>query len=236
MPVFDKATKVGRKVKDPLTDKTLPNGKALSYGAMTTPAALAGTTGNDCKLVHGDRWQEIAGNMTEHYTLDVKTTIDQNWNTTVNQDWTIAVNGIMNLTVVQGYNEVEQGPVNRTYWQVVNDTFQMDHNVSVPDSAAFQCAKYANTWTSNEAVAIVGGFQMALCIGLCLTIAPTVDLEYKTLHAEYHLLHGDGKLVELYAVEAKLKIGALISKIKTGLHIKASANAGVDADAATPVT
>lgn len=45
-----------------------------NWGPNTTPPDnnitkdwwLPGTTGVDCKLVHGDRWQEIAGNMTQH--------------------------------------------------------------------------------------------------------------------------------------------------------------------------
>jgi hypothetical protein len=228
MGVFDNSVKVGRRVKDPLTDKKLAGSGSLSWGSITTVTGLAQTTGVDCKLVHGDRWQEILGNMNEHYTLNVNTTIDQNW--------TIQVNGIMNLTVVQGYNETELGPVNRTYWQVVNDTFLSDHNVTVPASASFQVSMFSNTVTIAEAIGIVVGPQLVLACTLCVTLALLVDLEYKTLHAEFHPLHGDGKLVELYAVEAKVKLHGDEAEVGAKTNVKASVNAGVDVDAGVPLT
>jgi len=228
MGVFDNSVKIGRRVKDPSTDRTLPGPGSLSFGGITTVGALAGTTGVDCKLVHGDRWQEIKGNMTEHYTLNVNTTIDQNW--------TIQVNQTMSLTVVMGFTEVQQGPVNRTYWQIVNDTFLMDHNVSVPDSASFSVSMYANTVTIAEAIGIVVGPQLALACSLCVTLAPLFDLEYKYLHAEFHLMHGDGKLIELYAVEAKVKLHGDEAEVGAKTNVKASLNAGVDLDAGTPFT
>ena len=86
MPVFDQSTKVGRKVKDPGSDKSLPDGKSLSYGAMTSTSGLAGATGIDCKLVHGDRFQVIDEKMTESIGGDEKTTISGNETHTVMGD------------------------------------------------------------------------------------------------------------------------------------------------------
>jgi hypothetical protein len=228
MGVFDNQTKVPRRVPDPLTDKKLGNSGSLPWGSFTSITGLAGTTGVDCKLVHGDRWQEIKGNMTEDYTGNVNTNITLNW--------TINVYAIMNLTVYQGYNEIEYGPVNRTYFQVVNDTFLMDHNVTVPDSASFTVAMFANTVTLAEQIGIVVGPQLALSVTLCVTLALLFDLEYKTLHAEFHPLHGDGKLVELYAVEAKVKLHGDEAEVGAKTNVKASVNAGVDVDAGTPLT
>jgi hypothetical protein len=228
MSVFDNTVKIGRRVADPLTDKKLDSPGSLSWGGITGTSALAGTTGVDCKLIHGDRWQQILGNMTENYTGNVNTTIFQNW--------TIMVMGVMNLTVIQGYNEVEMGPVNRTYMMVVNDTFLMDHNVTVPASFAFQVAMFSNTLTIAEAMGICVGPQLALSCTLCATIAPLIDLEYKTMHAEYHLLHGDGKLVEMYAVEAKFKLHGDEAEVGAKTNVKASLNAGVDIDTGVPFT
>ena len=228
MGVFDGQTKIGRRVPDPQTDKSLGNSASLPWSNYTSTTGLAGTTGIDCKLVHGDRWQEVQGNMTEHYTNNVKTTIDL--------DWTIQVNGVMNLTVMLGFNENEYGPVNRTYFMVVNDTFMMDHNVSVPDSSAFTVSMYANTVTIAEAVGIVVGPQLAMACTICLTLALAIDLEYKTLHAEFHPFHGDGKIVELYAVEAKVKLHGDEAEVGAKTNVKASLNAGVDIDAGTPFT
>lgn len=54
MGVFDAKTKTKLAVPDPITDHTLPNSKSLSFKAITQPAALAGTKGQQCNLVHGD--------------------------------------------------------------------------------------------------------------------------------------------------------------------------------------
>src|SRR5579872_7403458 len=176
MGVFDNQTKIGRRVPDPLTDKSLGDDGLLPWNSITSASGLQGTNGIDCKLVHGDRWQEIQGNMTEHYTNNVKTTIDQNW--------TIKVNGVMNLTVIQGYNEEEYGPVNRPYVQVVNDNFDSDHNVSIPDSMAFTVNNFANTFTWVTQLSIVFFLSAPITIGICATVTAEFDLEYKTLHAE----------------------------------------------------
>jgi hypothetical protein len=73
--VFDAIVKVERKVKDPLTDNTLPPSGSLDWKKITDVSALAGTKGVDCKLETGDRWQEIKGALTENIKEVVKTTI-----------------------------------------------------------------------------------------------------------------------------------------------------------------
>src|SRR5215472_14467182 len=62
MRVFDATTKVKTAVSDPLTDHKLLHPKSLSWGAITSPSAVAGTNGAHCDLVHGDQWHEIKGN------------------------------------------------------------------------------------------------------------------------------------------------------------------------------
>lgn len=228
MSVFDNSVKIGVRVKDPGTDKNLTPSGSLDYHGMTSASALSGTTGIDCKLVHGDRWQEIKGNMTEDYSGSVKTDITQ--------DEHISVGGTVFLNVTTGWNENQFGPVNRTYFKVVTDTFLMDHNVSVPSSAAFTVANYANTFTWVESVAVTLGTASVIVGGLALTLTAAFDLEFKSLHAEYHPFHGDGKAVKLYETENEMSLKAFIAKIESALHIRASANAGVDADAATPMT
>lgn len=129
MPVFDQSTKVGRKVKDPTTDKTLPSEKSLSYGAMTSTTGLAGATGIDCKLVHGDRFQAIDAKMTEtigasestsigttetHNVGTTRTTtIGANDVITIGANKQVTVTGSHNLLQVGARNEVCVSPVNR---------------------------------------------------------------------------------------------------------------------------
>ena len=96
MPVFDKTTKVARKVADPTTDKKLPDPKSLSYNqeAIATPYALSGTAGRDCKLINnGDRYQVIHGSMTETIDQDQTTTINGSETHSVKVNETFTVNG-----------------------------------------------------------------------------------------------------------------------------------------------
>jgi len=102
MSVFDASTKTGREVKDPLSDKTLPPPASLSWKTITTPAALAGTVGIDCKLVHGNRFQQIDQSMTENYGGNVTTTIGSNQTRTIGGDQKMVVAG--NRTAVIGTN------------------------------------------------------------------------------------------------------------------------------------
>lgn len=50
--------------------------------SITSDSWLPGTTGVDCKLVHGDRWQEIEGNMTQHVAQNKTSTYDGNFGET----------------------------------------------------------------------------------------------------------------------------------------------------------
>jgi len=228
MGVFDNTVKIGRRVGDPLTDKKLDDPGSLSWGSITSVSGLAQTTGVDCKLVHGDRWQEIDGNMTEHYTNNVKTTIDQNW--------TIKVNGIMNLTVVLGYNEEQQGPVNKHFLKVVNEEYDSDHNVSVPDSMSFTVSNFSNTFVWATAINIVFALSVPLAICLCLTGTGVFDLEFKTFHAEAHPLHFEWKGNDTDASISQEHFKALRAAIGTEAQVQATVNALLDLDSGTPLT
>jgi hypothetical protein len=70
MPVFDGKIKTPLRVEDPLTDRSLPAAGVLSWAGRRTVSGLAGCTGVDARLVHGDVWEQIDANIT--------TIIDQN--------------------------------------------------------------------------------------------------------------------------------------------------------------
>src|SRR4051794_40014076 len=73
--VFDATNKIPRRVKDPITDDTLPSPGSLNWKQITSATALAGTTGVDCILVHGDRWTEMKGSLKENYAVDKTITV-----------------------------------------------------------------------------------------------------------------------------------------------------------------
>jgi type VI secretion system secreted protein VgrG len=89
--VFDATTKVPRRVKDPITDDTLPSPGSLNWKQITSATALAGTTGIDTMLVHGDRWQEMKGSLTENYTVDKRITVKGKHTETITGNRSITV-------------------------------------------------------------------------------------------------------------------------------------------------
>jgi|SRR5579863_2233475 len=109
MGVFDNSVKTPLKVKDPGTDKTLSPSGALSYGAMTTPAGVAGCTGIDAKLVHGDRWQQVEQNHTTNIIGNDLFNVVQNQTHTIGANQTAMVAGTVNHTVVGAHNFLQVG-------------------------------------------------------------------------------------------------------------------------------
>jgi len=87
--------------------KTNYHGSAPLDASITSESWLKPTTGVDCKLVHGDRWQEIKGAMTQHIQDKKISTYDQEFSETYNSDLTRN----MNATAAEHYF----GTVGRDY-------------------------------------------------------------------------------------------------------------------------
>ena len=227
MSVFDGSTKTPLRVSDPLTDKNLSAPGSLSFGGMTSTSGLASCTGIDAKLVHGDRWQQIDNNMTEIIGINEKTTIGNNE--------THTVGAVVFLTVGQGWQEEQLGPVNRHYAMIVTDLFDADHNVTVPDSFAFTVAMFSNTLVIATQIGICTGFFASICTALSVTLA-NFDLEAKMIHLEAHGIHGSVNGVELQASGAEAEAHGVRDELGAGAHVHPTVNAGVDIDVATPFT
>lgn len=78
MGVFNGSAETRRAVSDPGTDHSLPPAGALSYGAITSQAALAGTDGVDAVLVCGNSWINLFGNLTDNIHGCLKVTVFEN--------------------------------------------------------------------------------------------------------------------------------------------------------------
>jgi len=100
MSVFDNSVKTATRVQDPGSDKSLSPSGALAYSSMTSPAGLAGCTGLDATLVHGDRWIQIDSNQTETISLNVLQKIEGNQTITVTGNQTETICGTANETVI----------------------------------------------------------------------------------------------------------------------------------------
>jgi len=122
MAVFDGEVKTRRAVADPKTDKTLPSPGSLSWGGIKGIAGLAGTNGIDCKVVHGDRWQQIDGNHTEQVNANLQSTIMGNETRTIVQNQNLTTMGNVSKSILSNYTRTiigaelgtNIGPFNRT--------------------------------------------------------------------------------------------------------------------------
>jgi hypothetical protein len=115
MSVFSANIITPRAVPDPGTDHTLPPAGALSYAAITSASALAGTNGVDATLVQGDTWMELHGNMTVDIYGHLKSNIFQN-----HLHKTI---GNLNCTIIGNTIDKRIGPQIHTNIAPRNDIF-----------------------------------------------------------------------------------------------------------------
>lgn len=86
-------------------DSSFPSLRALSPKQMPNATAMSGTTGVDCKLIHGDRWQQIDGNLTENITKNLKTDIKEDETWEVHGDLIFKVDGKTKDTRVEDVKE-----------------------------------------------------------------------------------------------------------------------------------
>ena len=109
-------------------DNTLPDSGALKWKPVNTPTDLAGTTGIDCKLVHGDFFQQLGtsgsilsttnvmGNEVDNVSISRKTNIGGSAGPDPSLDsspppgsWQISIAGNEDITIYQNLNQEVYG-------------------------------------------------------------------------------------------------------------------------------
>jgi Gp5 C-terminal repeat (3 copies) len=245
MGVFSAQTKVGRAVADPKSDRVLPPSGALTFSAIATPAALAGTVGVDCKLVHGDRWQQITGSVTEFVSGSVLTNILQNHTLNVTGNRTKQVTGNHTETICGVCNESMLGPHMQTNVGPRNNTLVAPRTES--HSATSQHTQPANfirviqqkvhweTFTYKSGMVKLDVFATAIGLfGILKMDATPIKLEISGISLKNREI-----LVKIQKVTQDIKIagakmlvtGALIGLLRFGTPFKPNA-----LPAPTPIT
>jgi hypothetical protein len=131
MSIFDQTAKTVTRKDALATDKDLPNLGALSPAKMTDPEGVSGTTGVDTKLIHGDRWQEIKGKLTENIEKDLKTDIKENEEWTVHEDLTFKIGGKTEDTRVKEVFEYFHDVSRFEYFEMHTDLHhEEDHQIN----------------------------------------------------------------------------------------------------------
>lgn len=149
--VFDATNKIPRRVKDPQTDNTLPSPGSLNWKQITSPSALSGTTGVDVMLVHGDRWQEMKGSLTENYAVDKTITVKGKHTETITGNRSITVtSGNISRSVSSGGVKDQ---ISQSHESSVGMNFKVTAGQNVEQSAGMKHSVEA-TMVENSASAM----------------------------------------------------------------------------------
>ena len=201
------------------------HGSAPLNSSIRSDTWLPGTTGVDCKLVHGDRWQEISGKMTQD----------------IDGDKTSKYGGAFSETYSRGvtrnmYGSVDEsyyGLVDRSYSQHVEEHFMAGHTqqndveeLEVRNSKAevIQGLSWEGAPYKIDTVGIdlcVAGIKTDFATLLQLEFGPVgicsravLELGTSPIRLEYGGLTQEGKVLKSEMRVMKTAVGGLQTKVQ----------------------
>jgi len=226
--VFDGKTKIGRAVPETGIDDILPPQGSLMLGAITTPAALAGTVGTEALLVHGAVWRDISDMQTENLRGDILTMILGNETHTVAKNQTLSVTQTVNQTITQNYNFTVIGAQNNVRVGPQNSTF------AAPDAEHKEGDAFESKLTNMEHIAL---FEFAANTGLKTEIT-NLSIGLGNTSFEVKVLKGEALIFKTASEGIEEKMQGLANRL-AGVQAKAGgaeAKAQPDANAAPGVS
>jgi hypothetical protein len=236
MSVFDGAVKIGRAVRDPGTDKKLPEVGSLSYGAIKSATALAGTTGVDACLIQGNKWQELKGQHTENVLQHHLLTIQGNRQEMVAGNHTHTIVGNTNTTHIGTHNHTNISPRNDTFvhTRTENHTEEEHQNqptgrndVASSENKDVEESKHFHGLEWNVigvAFEVVGVKTEHKSVALDVT---NVKADFEMMHAESKSFHQNLSALASDIHGGKLKVAATHAKA-IGANICAGIAANLD--------
>ena len=157
-PTFAGAPKTTNGSFDPATDHKTPQLGALDLGNMPSLTAMAGTTGTDTKLIHGDRWQQIDGKQTEKVNKDLKTDIMgiQTWE--IHKDLKFTVDGTTTDNRIQEHNQYFHAASLFEYVNTHTDNHH-EHEEEHNPTHTFHILNWEGSWKLAEISGIISTFE-----------------------------------------------------------------------------
>ena len=238
MSVFDGEVKVGRTVKDPATDHSLPAAGALSFGAVKSVSALSGTTGVDACLITGNKWQQLNGKHTENVSMDHLLQILGNRQELVAGNHQHTIVGTTTNTHVGVHNHTNVAPRNDTFAHTRTEIHSEQEHQQQPTG------RLENTQTEHkdgqELVEMHAMKTEIVGIGMETTGLKT---EYKRIAVDVVNMGADFKIMKTESGAFEENLKALAGDIKGGklkaaaTHVKAigaNLNAGIAGNADSP--
>ena len=162
-------------------DNKLPDSGALTWKHVNTPSDLAGTTGIDCKLIHGDFFQQIGtsdavlcttnvdGNEIDNVSVSRTTSIGNNAAPDPSLDssvpsgsWQIAIAGNEDITIYGNLNQEVYGESKFVY--VDSQDMTLNQTVTFDYSAPAATQQPTSTWIANGWIGATFDGQMQSAI------------------------------------------------------------------------
>ena len=237
---FEADVKTGTRSHKGLEDKASPDWKHLDPAGISGPTALAGASPCiDGKLVHGDMWNQIEGNVTTNILKNRKYKIFQNDTGTVTGNLVYRVVGTTNDTRVDVHNQTNMHVRNDTFIETRSETHhQPEHRSQKTED--HDIVKSLLEWKERhfewkEYFVEVKNISLGFCWPL--------SFEKHLMDSSGHIFKMEGSAIEVEFKEIKNSLGALGTEIKGGkikaaaTHMKAIAgniNAGIALNADSP--
>ena len=239
MSAFNANVQTATQASAAANDSKPPALGSLGAGSMTSPAALAGTTGVDVRLIHGDCWDQIVGNYVVNILKNEATTITLNETRTVNGNLVNKVVGTTTDTRIGVHNQTNIAPRNDTYFHTRTEDHHQPEQIHQPTSQVNSqntVAEYFKEHTKFSS----WYFSM---VGIKMDLTPIVSLGFATLEGKLGVLATKALLLEkqskaldakYQAATTKFTLTAVLASMLWAKVIMFDGNAGVAANADSP--
>jgi hypothetical protein len=189
------------------------HGSAPLSSSITSDTWFPNSTGVDCKLIHGDRWQEIKGAMTQHIHDKKTSTYDQEFTETYNSDLTRNMHG----SAAEHYF----GGVGRDYLARPTESYfagKEEHNEADGlETQVFKAEAISSVaWEAVPLKVEMLGLEVAAAVAGEVKVSSGFQLEAGTLGMDFHgitlessLSHHEFGVLKDHAEALKNEINAL---------------------------
>ncbi|HYB62062.1 MAG TPA: hypothetical protein VEH50_11360 [Methylomirabilota bacterium] len=189
------------------------HGSAPLNSSITSDTWLPNTTGADSKLVHGDRWQEITGAMTQHIHDKKTSTYDQEFTETYNSDVTRNMNGAASEHYFGGVGRDYLARPTELYFagkEEHNEADGLETSVYKAEAIASIAWEAVPLKVENLGLEIVTTFvgEVSVSSGLQLE-AGSFGMDFHGITLESSLSHHEFRILKEHAEALKSEIGAL---------------------------
>ncbi len=241
-PTFAAQPLVSNSAFSPATDKQTPQMKALSLSSMPSASAMAGTTGTETQLVHGDIWYQKEGNQIENILKSLTKTMSMNEIRTVKNN---LINKVIGTT-----NDLRIAVHNCTNIAARNDEFlhtrsEIHHQAEARDQKTEDNERAKKRHEMFEKHFELNWFKLSLFYGPEINLnailayeAKMLAVGYKSIASEYTTLDCElkeiGTAIDIVASQVVATVKAKLAP----LHAKAvgaNLNAGIAANGDSPL-